>query len=75
MDLFTLLKKCFREQKCFERVVSLDADYAYAYYALALAYETENNKKEAVKNYELFLKYNKDPNQIKTVEEKIKSLK
>ena len=42
-------------KECFKRVISIDSKYAYAYFALALAFETENNKEEAVKNYQKFL--------------------
>ena len=61
-------------KKCFERVITIDPQYAYAYYALGLAYETEKNKEEAVKNYNLFLKYTKDQNAIQDVQDKLKKL-
>ncbi|MFQ8625479.1 MAG: hypothetical protein ACLSA2_02870 [Candidatus Gastranaerophilaceae bacterium] len=31
--------------------MSLDPDYGYAYYALAIAYEQDGNNKEALNNY------------------------
>ena len=61
-------------KECFTRVISIDSKYAYAYFALALAYETENNKEEAVKNYQKFLEYNTDESQVAPVLDKIKKL-
>ena len=63
-----------KSKECFEKVISLDAEYAYAYYALAIAYEEEDNKAEAVNNYRAFLKYNKDTNMVKVIEDRINSL-
>ena len=40
----------------FKKVIQLNPEYAYAYFALAIAAETENNKGEALKNYKEFLK-------------------
>lgn len=61
-------------KEAFHRVISLDPDYGYAYYALAIAYEQDGNNKEALNNYKIFLKHNKDEATAKTVQEKIKSL-
>ena len=61
-------------KKAFLKVIELDANYAYAYYALAIAYETENNKPEALKYYKCFLQYNKDANLVGQVQDKIRSL-
>ena len=55
-------------------MVELKPDYAYAYYALAIAYETEENKPEALKYYKLFLQYNKDAENVAQVQDKIRSL-
>ena len=63
-----------KSKECFEKVISLNAEYAYAYYALAIAYEGEDDKEQAVKNYQLFLKYNKDKSMVKVVEDRINSL-
>ena len=63
-----------KSKECFEKVISFDPEYAYAYYALAIAFEGEENKDEAVKNYNLFLKYNKDANMVKVVEDRINNL-
>ena len=63
-----------KSKDCFEKVISFDPEYAYAYYALAIAFEGEENKDEAVKNYNLFLKYNKDANMVKVVEDRINNL-
>ena len=60
--------------ECFNKVIGLNAEYAYAYYALAIAYEGEDNKEAAIKNYQLFLKYNKDTSMVKVVEDRINSL-
>ena len=61
-------------KKSFSKVVELKPDYAYAYYALAIAYETEANKPEALKYYKLFLQYNKDAENVAQVQDKIRSL-
>ncbi len=62
-------------KKCFNKAIEINNQYAYAYYALAVAYETEKNNINAVKNYELFLKFNKDTSAVSAVEDRIKSLK
>ena len=62
-------------KKCFQKAISIDKEYAYAYYALAVAYEKEKNNADAIKNYELFLKYNKDQSAVEAVQTRIKSLK
>lgn len=68
-------KQVSDSKNCFNKVTDIDKENAYAYYALAVAYETENNNAEAVKNYELFLKYNKDSSAVSAVQDRIKSLK
>lgn len=62
-------------KKCFQKAISIDKEYAYAYYALAVAYEKEKNNADAIKNYELFLKYNKDQSAVEAVQTRLKSLK
>ena len=58
----------------FSQVVSMDETYAYAYYALALAEEKEENYGNAITNYEQFIKYSTDQDRNKQVKAKIKSL-
>ena len=62
-------------KKAFLKVIDINPDNAYAYYALAQAYEADEDNVNAVKYYEKFLDKNKDANMIKTVQEKITSLK
>ena len=67
-------------QKSFERIISLDSDYnsGYAYYALGMALEQQGKIPEAVKNYKLFIKQNKNKNEDKSiidnVQQRIKQL-
>jgi len=67
-------KNLIEAKKSFQKVIELNPQYAYAYFALAYAAETENNKDEAIKNYKEFLKYNKDAANVAQVEEKIRNL-
>ena len=55
-------------------MVELDANYSYAYYALALAYENEKDYLNAIQNYKLFLEHSDDDVTKKAVKEKIKTL-
>ncbi len=68
-------KNVAQSKECFQKAIGINSEYAYAYYALGFAYESEKNKEEAIKNYELFLKYNKDQSAVSAVEDRIKSLK
>ena len=56
-------------------MISADPKYAYAYYALALAYEAEGNKLKAVENYQKFVSLDKDPKTKQAINAKINSLK
>jgi len=67
-------KQVDESKKCFNKAIEINNSYAYAYYALAVAFETEKNNAEAIRNYELFLKYNKDASAVSAVEDRIKSL-
>ena len=62
-------------KKLFEQAVTLKPDYAYAYYALALAYEKEKNFEKALQNYESFLQYTNDKNMKTNIQYKINYLK
>ena len=63
-----------KAKECFHRVITLNPNYGYAYYALAMAYEQDGNKTDALNNYKIFLTHNKDEATAKTVQEKIKEL-
>lgn len=63
-----------KSKECFQKVVAIDPEYAYSYYALAIALEGDDNKEAAIENYKLFLKYNKDINMVKLVEDRINNL-
>lgn len=63
-----------KSKECFQKVITIDPEYAYSYYALAIALEGEDNKEGAIENYKLFLKYNKDVNMVKLVEDRINNL-
>ena len=63
-----------KSKECFQKVISIDPEYAYSYYALAIALEGDDNKEAAIENYKLFLKYNKDVNMVKIVEDRINNL-
>ena len=59
----------------FEKVVELKSDYAYAYYALGLAFEKEDNLQKAIENYEAFIQYAQDKNLKNNVQNKVNNLK
>ena len=59
----------------FKKAVELKPDYAYAYYALGLAYEKEKDIPSAIENYELFVKYIGESNIKTNVQNKINNLK
>ncbi len=63
-----------KSKECFQKVISINPEYAYSYYALAIALEGEDKKDEAIENYKQFLKYNKDANMVKIVEDRINNL-
>ena len=68
-------KNIFQSKKCFEKTIAINPKYAYAYYALGMANETENNKELAISNYEKFLEYNTDSSAQKAVETRLNNLK
>ena len=53
----------------FEKVIEIDNQYAYAYYALAMVNESYDDFKSAIQNYEKFLELSND----ETVNSNIKS--
>ena len=59
---------------CFDKVISIDSDYALAYYALGLAYELKNYNNKAIENYIKYTKYEKDKKLVDTVNNKIQQL-
>ena len=58
----------------FEKVVQLKPDYAYAYYALGLAFEKEDNIEKAIENYEKFTQNTDDKNLKNNIQNKISNL-
>ena len=62
-------------KKAFSSVIAIDPNYAYAYYALAMAYEKENNYSAAVANYEKFMNLTEDNNMKTQVKAQIEYLK
>ena len=56
-------------------MIYINPNYAYAYYALALAYESEGNKVKAIESYQKFVSLEKDPKSKQAVIDKINSLK
>ena len=59
---------------CFNKVVSIDTDYTYAYYAVGLSYEYEHNNQKAIENYKKYVKLEHDQGLINAVNNKIKQL-
>ena len=59
----------------FFKVIELRVDYAYAYYALGLACEKEENLSGAIENYEYFVQYSEDKNLKNNIQNKINNLK
>ena len=59
---------------CFNKVIALSPDYAYAYYALALAYENENNTEKAIENYQKYFDCENDDLTKKAIMKKINEL-
>lgn len=59
---------------CFNRVISLSPDYAYAYYALAMAYENESNIDKAIEYYQKYFDCENDDLTKKSIMKKINEL-
>ena len=64
-----------KAKDCFNKVIAVDPNYAYAYYALAMAYETENNVEKAILNYEKFVSISTDNDMNSQVKKQIEYLK
>ena len=62
-------------QEAFKNALKLKPDYAYAYYALGLAYEKEENLEKSIDNYEKFVQYTQDKSLRNNVQNKINNLK
>ena len=59
----------------FQKVVELKQDYAYAYYALGLAYEKEKDLQNSILNYEKFIEHTQDKNLKNNVQNKVNNLR
>ena len=64
-----------KAKNAFGKVIAIDPEYAYAYYALGMAYEKENNNSEAIVNYEKFMNLSNDENLKSQVKAQIDYLK
>ena len=60
---------------CFKEVVKINNNYAYGYYALAMAYEAEGMLKDALSNYEKFLSLSTEESVNNSIQEKVDYLK
>ena len=63
-----------KAKESFAKVLELKPDYAYAYYALGLAFEKENDLKSAIENYEKFVLNTEDKNLKHNIQNKINNL-
>lgn len=61
--------------KSFKNVIAIDPNYAYAYYALGMAYENEKNYPESIANYEKFMTLTDDNETKAQVKNQIEYLK
>lgn len=59
----------------FQKVIALDANYTFAYYALAISYEKNSQYKEALENYEKFAELSPDKNVKNSLKTRINNLK
>jgi tetratricopeptide (TPR) repeat protein len=62
-------------KESFARVIEFEPEYAYAYYAMGLAYEKELNLEKCIENYEKFVEYSDDKNLKNNIQNKIDNLK
>ena len=69
------LGKSKEAQDSFKKVVEIDANYSYAYYALGITYEKAENYAEAIANYEKFIELISDKGIQNSVKAKINELK
>ena len=64
-----------KAKECFSKVVELKEDYAYAYYALGLSFEKEDDLANAILQYEKFVEFSQDKNLKTNIQNKINNLK
>ncbi|MGN0192888.1 MAG: tetratricopeptide repeat protein, partial [Candidatus Gastranaerophilaceae bacterium] len=69
------MNKPAEAKEMFNKTVELKPDYAYGYYALALAFEKETNYQKALENYELFVKNSDDKSVPSSIKTRINELK
>ena len=70
------MKDLENAKKAFNNVIAIDPDYAYAYYAIAMAYEAEENYAAAIENFEKFVTLSTEvelKNQVKAQIEYLKT--
>ena len=73
---------CYAEQKNFEKtkelmnaILEINPEYPYAYYTLAMAYETEKDYAKAVENYEKFINLSTDEKLKSELKDRVNFLK
>ena len=69
------LKDIPKSKEFFNKVIAVDENYAYAYYALGMAFESENNLQDAIVNYEKFMSISNDENMKSQVKAQVDYLK
>ena len=72
------MKDLEKAKIAFCNVIAIDPNYAYAYYALGMAYESEKKYADAITNYEKFMSITSDSDmksQVKNQVDYLKSLK
>ena len=69
------LKNLSKAKELLEKAITIDPNYSYAYYALALAYEKEKNIDAAIENYQKFLDLSNDNALKSEIKAKINYLK
>ena len=72
---YSELKQKDKAKEAFNTVISINPKYAYAYYALGMAYENEKNYPESIANYEKFMTLTDDNETKAQVKNQIEYLK
>ena len=72
---YSELKQKDKAKEAFNTVISINPKYAYAYYALGMAYEEEKNYTQAIANYEKFVGLTDDAQMKSDVKKQIEYLK
>ena len=69
------LENIDKSKELLKKVTEIDPGYAFAYYALALAFEKEADSESAIENYEKFMELSSDEKLKKEIKDRVDFLK